>query len=395
MFAFVTLAVAIITAFVHNSTTLSNAAVLRTSATLVNSAKQSTNNLLMKTARSRQCPVILTQQQPEDRIVNGDTSGSDLARYLVRVEPSPKRLCTGTLISSRIVVTAAHCNVDTSSKLYIGGRDESEGVYRSVSRVWTRREYRLDPNGTGAQYDFAVLELSQDAPDGAGIMSIAEDAAIPRPDTYARVAGYGMLETGVMNPTESLYQVDVPITDDATCENTYIRDKINLQRQVCAGYPNGGCDSCQGDSGGPLLQYDASGHPVLVGIVSFGYGCAMAGFPGVYLRVGAFADYLRHLDSGRGMRTESNVVEVMFHGIQLQGGLSVATIAVIVTASLVVVALIAGAALFFVYRRKRTTSTNGGSTGEEQAGVGNTYSTQEVLVPSPPAPPPVYSVAQQ
>lgn len=43
--------------------------------------------------------------------------------------------------------------------------------------------------------------------------------------------------------------------------------------------------SCQGDSGGPIIGMYSNGTRVLVGIVSFGIGCADARYPGVYAKV--------------------------------------------------------------------------------------------------------------
>ncbi|CAG7830224.1 unnamed protein product, partial [Allacma fusca] len=57
---------------------------------------------------------------------------------------------------------------------------------------------------------------------------------------------------------------------------------------ICAGEIKGGKDSCQGDSGGPLTD----SQNVLVGIVSWGYGCARSGYPGVYTKVSAYEDWI-------------------------------------------------------------------------------------------------------
>lgn len=56
---------------------------------------------------------------------------------------------------------------------------------------------------------------------------------------------------------------------------------------ICAGIPQGGKDSCQGDSGGPIVI-----DKKLVGIVSWGNGCAQPGFPGVYTNIAYFGKWI-------------------------------------------------------------------------------------------------------
>ena len=54
---------------------------------------------------------------------------------------------------------------------------------------------------------------------------------------------------------------------------------------LCAGQL--GKDSFQGDSGGPLIRASSG---LLVGVTSWGNGCALDGYPGVYARTSAVKD---------------------------------------------------------------------------------------------------------
>ena len=107
---------------------------------------------------------------------------------------------------------------------------------------------------------------------------------------------------------DDLYAATVPIVDDTTCFNNYggPAGPIKPALMVCAGALEGGVDACQGDSGGPLV-IPAPGGNRLVGVTSFGAGCATPNYPGVYTRVGA--DPLRTwLASSIAQITGANVV---------------------------------------------------------------------------------------
>ena len=108
------------------------------------------------------------------------------------------------------------------------------------------------------------------------------------PGTVAVVAGWGTTEnsppgTG-WDRQDDLRRTEVPIRTAAECTGAYGSTYVDGV-MLCAGYPEGGKDSCYGDSGGPLFVAEGSRWRV-VGIVSWGDGCADAGDYGVYADIG-------------------------------------------------------------------------------------------------------------
>ncbi|KAM4017033.1 ovochymase-2-like [Anomaloglossus baeobatrachus] len=87
--------------------------------------------------------------------------------------------------------------------------------------------------------------------------------------------GWGRLEENGKLPSK-LQQVSLPIIEYRRCMGIMktVDQRLEFNTVVCAGYPEGGKDACQGDSGGPFLCQRSHGRWVLVGVTSWGLGCA-------------------------------------------------------------------------------------------------------------------------
>src|SRR5688572_23517008 len=205
--------------------------------------------------------------------------------------------CTGTLIDSTHVLSAGHCANPTSLAVAapvawppqlidvrIGSNKAGEGERVPVSSVTISPEYLGLLN---SRNDLSVLTLSRPSIHAPTKIAGAAERSIWDPGDLATIAGWGNTSADGEEFPDTLQKAQVPITTDAYCESAYSDDEgwdFDPETMVCAGYPEGGVDTCQGDSGGPLFA-DGSGGRRVVGVTSWGNGCAQEGFPGVYARV--------------------------------------------------------------------------------------------------------------
>ncbi|KAJ4432547.1 hypothetical protein ANN_21170 [Periplaneta americana] len=121
---------------------------------------------------------------------------------------------------------------------------------------------------------------------GSSVQAIPLETGSVSAGTSAVVSGWGTTSEGGSAST-TLRQVAVPIVSDSSCNSAYSSYGGITARMICAGYTSGGKDACQGDSGGPLV---ANGK--LIGIVSWGAGCARPNYPGVYTKVSALRSWI-------------------------------------------------------------------------------------------------------
>ena len=137
--------------------------------------------------------------------------------------------------------------------------------------------------------DIAVIRLSTPLNWSSEIQPICLPTEPVKGDETTTVIGWGTTEdTGDPN---TLREVTLPIISWSEYTQ-WISPGVLQDKALCAGYEEGLRDSSQGDSGGPLFRV-VDGFYQLVGVVSWGYGCADPQSPGVYADVYKFSDWIK------------------------------------------------------------------------------------------------------
>ncbi|XP_064471757.1 chymotrypsinogen B-like [Ornithodoros turicata] len=202
-----------------------------------------------------------------------------------------EKYCGGALISNRYVITAARCTDGkalSDMKVLLGG----DGLNITTCRIFNVSRLRQHPGYKRDTFenDIAILRLKWPARFNENIRPICLPTS--RDETFfgqkAYVAGWGdLVYGGPSSPT--LQEAELIIWNNTDCQGVFPQPITNVF--LCAGNRTEGVDSCQGDSGGPLIV-KSQRQWYLVGVVSWGVGCATQGMPGVYTRVTEFLDYI-------------------------------------------------------------------------------------------------------
>jgi transmembrane serine protease 3 len=243
------------------------------------------------------------------RIVGGTEARPGSHPWIVSMQQYGSHFCGGTLIRvsetkemSDIVITAAHCVYDGTSRLEIaaGAHDlDNPASGQQKSKVTGKLSVKYHPayNPDTTMNDIAIIKL--DTP--INFTSTIQPACLPAVDetvadnTDAIVAGWGLTRENGADTSSVLLQVGVPVINSRDCATMYRPNRITIDQyaMMCAGYKQGGKDACQGDSGGPFVVKKGDAF-TLQGVVSFGIGCARPGFPGVFTRVSNYVSWINN-----------------------------------------------------------------------------------------------------
>ena len=227
---------------------------------------------------------------PETRIIGGSID-EDRYEYAVSLQVSRgNHFCGASLIANDMALSAAHCSSGNRAYYAVVSRHDhydTDGDAVLVDRELIHPRYRSSTNN----YDVMVMKLDRATTEDVTPVKLNPSNSVPDDDEDVTVVGWGVTDNGYTS--NELRHVEVNVISNNECKRKYGASLIT-DAMLCAA--DEGEDSCQGDSGGPLVikGNDRNGaDDVQVGVVSWGYGCAEANYPGVYARVSSAYSFIK------------------------------------------------------------------------------------------------------
>jgi secreted trypsin-like serine protease len=218
------------------------------------------------------------------KVVGGERAAKGEFPWVVRLSMG----CGGAMITTQVVLTAAHCvgrtGRDTSINVTIGVADLQDGSATKVRSTYVHRAPGFTSVDRGK--DWALIKLARSV--NVATLPLTTGTALDN-GTFT-VMGWGSTSQGG-GQSRYLMKAQVPFVSDSACGAAYRGAGYGFVNSdmICAGLDHGGVDTCQGDSGGPMVRKDTTGAWRQVGIVSWGEGCALPGYAGIYSQVSTFS----------------------------------------------------------------------------------------------------------
>ncbi|CAG9862414.1 unnamed protein product [Phyllotreta striolata] len=225
------------------------------------------------------------------------------AALKVKVKEKSAHWCGAIIISSKWVLTAAHCLQGYTKGAYVivagdYNTEETEGTEQQkyIDEFFIHEKFR---KGHKLNNDIALIKVK-----GSGFelndhiqpICLADSSTNYNRDLNCTISGFGSVKSGVSAYSRNLLAAWIPVQSQDICKMPHVYGEAVTDNMICAGSMEGGLDACDGDSGGPLACLD-QGVFTLYGITSWGQHCGYANKPGVYVKVGNYKEWIEDVVS--------------------------------------------------------------------------------------------------
>ncbi|XP_036336610.1 uncharacterized protein LOC118746806 isoform X1 [Rhagoletis pomonella] len=239
---------------------------------------------------------------PEERVVNGSLAKRGHHPWQATIRTRGRggissHWCGAVLISSRHLLTAAHCLAGYPKGAYLvrlgdhyANIAEASEIDSFIENWYVHEKFR---DATHMNNDIAMIVLKTPVKFNDYIQPVclpSKDATVTE-NRKCTISGWGSIKSGVSTPSNILRAAELPILSDDVCKQPHVYGASLTEGMFCAGYMDESVDACDGDSGGPLICHDEDGE-TLYGIISWGQHCGYANKPGVYVRVEKYVDWI-------------------------------------------------------------------------------------------------------
>ncbi|XP_055008204.1 transmembrane protease serine 5 [Boleophthalmus pectinirostris] len=234
------------------------------------------------------------------RIIGGVEATLGRWPWQVSLYYSNRHNCGGSIITRHWVVTAAHCVHNYRLPQVSNWVVYAGLVTRSSAKMTQHTGYAVEKiiynknyNHRSHDSDIALMKLRTPL----NFSDTIRPVCLPQYDyhlpggTQCWISGWGYTQPDGIQSPDTLKEAPVPIISTKKCNSSCMYNGEITSRMLCAGYTEGKVDACQGDSGGPLVCQDDNVWR-LVGVVSWGTGCAEPNHPGVYTKVAEFLGWI-------------------------------------------------------------------------------------------------------
>ena len=262
---------------------------------------------------------------PQAKIINGQAVADNQAPWQAALisnnqQPYTSYFCSASIVGNKWLVTAAHCAERSNGKPFYAviGTTDLRNTQKSQIILIKQRLVHPKYNSSNFDNDIALLELAQTidfVACGQDCKAINWLKAQHEPlyavvNTKVWVHGWGVIkdckqDIEACTAQEKIFEALYPSKLQKAAlkiENCLAQGSLHSPQQIT---PSMMCanaideqkpsDTCEGDSGAGLIIYNNFFEPVLLGITSWGNGCAEQGYAGVYTRLAMFDDWLKSI----------------------------------------------------------------------------------------------------